>query len=212
MWFCLPSTGPPSTPSLSPRALPGWTPNFCPPPWNNQFSSWAPLTFMEFPWAGYLSSGNCAVTLQVILCLPAVSLGTGGCPRKAQARWARSKCDLPQCSLQPLPSHGDAWCPLSPTLGLEASAWVLGMGVAGSTLAGPHYPQPPQPTPGWCVGHKQLPGRCQTTLHQAGTGCLPISTAALTGATFSAHVMVPVCTREENALPLGNDLQSGGEP
>lgn len=78
------------------------------------------------------------------------------------------------------------------------------MGMTGSTLVGPHYPQPSQPIPGWCLGHKQLPGSWEITLHQVGTVYLPTSTAALTGATFCAHVMVPVCTREENALPLGN--------
>lgn len=47
---------------------------------------------------------------------------------------------------------------------------------------------------------------------QAGTARLRAGTAALAGAASTACVSVPVCTREENTFPLGNELQSGLGP
>lgn len=165
--------------------------------------SWIPMGRVSFIWE--LCSGLAGYPC-VTLLLP---WGQEGGPRKAQAHWAHSKWDLPQSSLFPV--IGILGVPLVwvPSLGLGASSWALGM--AGSTLAGPRYPQPSQPISGWCLSHKQLSGSWLITLHQVSTVYLPSSTAALTGAPFCARVMVPVCTREENALPLGNELQSEGE-
>lgn len=47
---------------------------------------------------------------------------------------------------------------------------------------------------------------------RAGTARLRAGTAALAGAASTACVSVPVCTGEENAFPLGNELQSGVGP
>lgn len=44
---------------------------------------------------------------------------------------------------------------------------------------------------------------------QAGITRLRAGTAALAGAASTACVSIPVCTGEENAFPLGNELQSG---
>lgn len=146
-------------------------------------------------------------------CVLLLPWGQEGGPGKAQSHWALSECDLPQCSLFPV--MGILGIPLVwvPALGLGTSTWTLGDGGwQAAPLQAPTTPCHHSPPQAGVCAINSCPEAGKTLSHQAGTVHLPTSPAALTGDTFSARVLVPVCTREENVLPLGNELQSGGGP
>lgn len=146
-------------------------------------------------------------------CVLLLPWGQEGGPGKAQSHWALSECDLPQCSLFPV--MGILGVPLVwvPALGIGASTWTLGDGGRQTVpLQAPTTPSHHSPPQAGVCAINSCPEAGKTLSHQASTVHLPTSTAALTGDTFSARVLVPVCTREENVLPLGNELQSGGGP
>lgn len=123
---------------------------FSPPPWQHQFSSWAPITSylhgvpmgrVSFVWelCSSLAGYSCVSLL----------LSWEGGPGKAQAHWALSKHSLPQFSLfSVMGAHSGA---RGLCLGAGNGGWQA------VPLQAPTIPQPPQPTPGRCLCHKQLP-------------------------------------------------------